>query len=295
MRILSWNVAGLRAMLKKENLQQLLAKDDFDIVCLQETKAEEQQVKLPPDIEAKYPFRFWNSTLGTTQRKGLSGTTIWSKTRPINRIAPPQIDEEGRITTLQFEDFIIVCVYTPNSQNIESPRFEFRTQEWDKAFRKYITTLKDIKPTIIAGDLNVAHQDIDIYNAIRNKNKAPGFYDDERSQFQEHLDSGFIDVFRHLHPKQPGAFTYWNQLRPANRQNNVGWRIDYFLSGGYPHTPKQTASGITGDSDINGCGGLGGLPLLECGILSEVYGSDHCPLYLEVGETVASLTPTTPI
>ena len=117
--------------------------EDYDIVCLQETKAEEDQVKLPPNIEEKYPFRFWNSTLGTTQRKGLSGTTIWSKTRPINRINHPPIDEEGRITTLQFEDFIICCVYTPNSQSIESPRFKFRTQEWDKQFRNYIIALKD--------------------------------------------------------------------------------------------------------------------------------------------------------
>ena len=257
MKILSWNVAGLRAMLKKGNLQDLLSKEDFDIVCLQETKAEEQQVKLPSDIESKYPFRFWNSTLGTTQRKGLSGTTIWSKTRPINRINHPEIDEEGRITTLQFEDFIIVCVYTPNSQSIESPRFEFRTQKWDKEFRKYISALKEIKPTIVTGDLNVALKDIDIYNPIRNKNKAAGFYDDERTEFQKHLDSGFIDVFRYLHPKQQGAFTYWNQLRPANRQNNVGWRIDYFLYGGYSNISK-----------------------LECEMLPDVYGSDHCPLYL---------------
>lgn len=267
MKILSWNVAGIRAVLRKGNLEQLLMEEEYDIVCLQETKAEEHQVKLPPNIAEKYPFRFWNSTLGTTQRKGLSGTTIWSKTKPINRINHPDIDEEGRITTLQFNNFIICCVYTPNSQNIESPRFEFRTQVWDQEFRKYITTLKDIKPTIIAGDLNVAHLDIDIYNAKNNKNKAAGFYDDERTQFQEHLDSGFIDVFRHFHPTKQGAYTYWNQLRKANRENNVGWRIDYFLCGGYSRFAYHHT------------------PLLECGILPDVYGSDHCPIYLEVGET----------
>ena len=262
MRILSWNVAGLRAMLKKGHLEQLLTSEeqDYDIVCLQETKAEESQVKLPSNIEQKYPYRFWNSTLGTTQRKGLSGTTIWSKTRPINRIQHPKIDEEGRITTLEYTDFIICCVYTPNSQSIDSPRFEFRTQKWDEEFRKYIIALKKIKPTIITGDFNVALKDIDINNVPRNKNKAPGFFDDERTQFQKHLDSGFIDVFRHFHPTQQGAYTYWNQLRKANRENNVGWRIDYFLSGGDPHTP-----------------------LKECGMLPDVYGSDHCPIYLDIG------------
>jgi len=281
MRILSWNVAGLRAMLKKEHLQNLLAKEDFDIICLQETKAEEQQVILPPEIIEKYPFRFWNSTLGTTQRKGLSGTAIWSKIKPITRIHHPEIDEEGRITTLEFENFIIVCVYTPNSQSLESPRFKFRTQIWDQEFRNYITTLKTIKTTIITGDLNVAHQDIDIYNAKRTKNKVAGFLDDERSQFQQHLDSGFIDVFRHLHPTQQDAFTYWNQIRPANRVNNVGWRIDYFLIGEgapatlLPHIKEPTASGIATN--------------VKCGMLTDVYGSDHCPLYLEIDNSMDDL------
>jgi exodeoxyribonuclease III len=269
MRILSWNVAGLRAMLKKKNLQELLTKYDYDIVCLQETKAEESQVELPPEIIEKYPFRFWNSTLGTTQRKGLSGTTIWSKTSPINRIKHPSIDEEGRITTVQFDDFIIVCVYTPNSQSLESPRYKFRTNEWDNIFRKYITTLKNIKPTIIAGDLNVAHQDIDIYNPKRCKNKVPGFFDNERTEFQKHIDAGFIDVFRHLYPTQKGAYTYWNQIRPANRQNNIGWRIDYFLIGGDPLTPPTT------------------LNLTECNLLTDIHGSDHCPLSLDI-----DITPT---
>ena len=277
MHIVSWNVAGLRAMLKKGNLQELLETRDFDIVCLQETKAEEHQVKLPDEITTKYPYRFWNSTRGTTQRKGLSGTTIWSKNKPLKQIPPPEIDEEGRITTLEYDNFIICCVYTPNSQKIETPRFEFRTKKWDQEFRKYIIALKNIKPTIVTGDFNVAHLDIDINNVKRNKNKAPGFYDDERTQFQEHLDSGFIDVFRHFHPTQEGAYTYWNQLRPANRENNVGWRIDYFLSGGessrcaYPQTPELTASGATAS------------PIKDCGMLPDVYGSDHCPLYLELG------------
>jgi len=257
MRILSWNVAGLRAMLKKGNLEELLKNSDYDIVCLQETKAEEEQVILAPEIMEKYPFRFWSSTEGTTQRKGLSGTAIWSKTCPINRIDHPSIDEEGRITTLQFDEFIICCVYTPNSQSLESHRFKYRTEEWDKVFREYIAALKNIKPTIIAGDLNVAHKNIDIYNPTRCKNKVPGFFDEERNEFQKHLDTGFVDAFRYLHPNKEHSFSYWNQIRPVNRQNNVGWRIDYFLCGGNP--------------------------IIEsCDILTQIYGSDHCPLSLEI-------------
>ena len=261
MRILSWNVAGLRALLKKGNLQELLKKENYDIVCLQETKAEESQVILPEEIASEYPYRFWHSTQGTTQRKGLSGTTIWSKIKPDYRINPPDIDQEGRITALQFENFIIVCVYTPNSQSLDSPRFKFRTQEWDLVFRDYINALKKIKPTIITGDLNVAHRDIDIHDPKKNKNKSAGFLDDEREQFQQHLDTGFVDVFRQFYPDKIGAYTYWSQLNPKTRQNNKGWRIDYFLSGGNPN-PKHKNK------------------IKDCGILPEVCGSDHCPIYL---------------
>ena len=268
MKILSWNVAGLRAMLKKEHLENLLKIYDFDIVCLQETKAEESQVKLPEEITEKYPYRYWNSTRGTTQRKGLSGTTIWSKIKPLNRIPGPEIDEEGRIVSLEFEKFIIVCVYTPNSQNLESPRFKFRTEQWDQEFRNYINYLKSSpinetnKSVIITGDLNVAHLDIDIHNPKVNKNKSAGFLDDERLQFQQHLNSGFIDIFRQFYPDKTGAYTYWSQLNPKTRQNNKGWRIDYFL-----------IRGDSLDSQIK---------LKDCNMLPEIYGSDHCPLYLEL-------------
>ena len=278
MRILSWNVAGLRALLKKGNLQDLLKKENYDIVCLQETKAEEHQVNLPEEITEKYPYRYWHSTQGTTQRKGLSGTTIWSKIKPKYRINPPEIDEEGRITTLEFDNFIIVCVYTPNSQSLNSPRFEFRTKEWDQVFRNYINALKKITLTIIAGDLNVAHRDMDIHDPKKNRNKSAGFLDNERLQFQEHLNAGFIDVFRHLHPDQTDAYTYWSQLNPKTRQNNKGWRIDYFLSGGNPKTPDMLKECGVGETlkppDI----------LKECNMLPDVYGSDHCPIYLVVGE-----------
>jgi len=263
MKIISWNVAGIRAMLKKGNLQTLLNNNDFDIVCLQETKAEEDQVKLPDEIIKKYPYRFWHSTQGTTQRKGLSGTTIWSKIKPINRIASLKIDDEGRVTTLEFDKFIIVCVYTPNSQKLESPRFQFRTQQWDPEFRNYINSLENNakKPVIITGDLNVAHLDIDIHNPKVNKNKSAGFFDAEREQFQQHLNYGFIDIFRKIYPDKTGAYTYWSQLNPKTRQNNKGWRIDYFLIKGL----NLLDSKIT----IN-----------DCNMLPEIYGSDHCPLYL---------------
>ena len=283
MKILSWNVAGIRAMLKKENLQNLLKTQDFDIVCLQETKAEEEQVKLPEEITAKYPYRFWHSSQGTTQRKGLSGTTIWSRIKPINRINPPEIDEEGRITALEFDNFIVVCVYTPNSQNLESPRFQFRTKQWDPIFRNYINTLKNEsnKTVIVTGDLNVAYLDIDIHDPKRNKNKSAGFLDLEREQFQEHLKSGFIDVFRHFYPNQLGAYTYWSQLNPKTRQNNKGWRIDYFLCGGNPQTPLKVDP-IKGDQ-IDKIKGDPLATLKDCGMLPEIYGSDHCPLYLVMG------------
>ena len=256
MKIISWNVAGLRAMIKKGHLQNMLNTHDPDVVCLQETKAEEHQVILPEEITSKYPYRFWESTQGTTQRKGLSGTTIWSKTKPERQYNPPKTDEEGRITTIEFEDYIVMCVYTPNSQGLGTPRLEFRTNIWHENFKKYIAALKILKPTIICGDLNVAHEEIDIHNPKHHKNSA-GFLDIERKQFQEYLDIGYIDVFRQLNPNIANQYTYWNILNPKNRENNSGWRIDYFL--------------VSEDVNFN-----------NCVLLTDVYGSDHCPVYLKV-------------
>ena len=255
MKIVSWNVAGLRAMIKKGNLLEMLNDQDPDVVCLQETKAEEHQVLLPEGIADKYPYRFWQSTQGTTQRKGLSGTTIWSKEKPERQYNPPQTDEEGRITTIEFKKYIIVCVYTPNSQGLDTPRLGFRTTVWHENFKEYIAALKVLKPTIICGDLNVAHEEIDIHNP-KNHRKCAGFLDIERKQFQEYLDIGYIDAFRHLNPDVPKQYTYWNILNPKIRENNSGWRIDYFL--------------VSEDVDFN-----------SCVLLTNVYGSDHCPVYLE--------------
>ena len=259
MKIVSWNVAGIRANLKKNCLQSFLERTDFDVVCLQETKATEDQVKIPNEIAEKYPFRFWESTQGITQRKGLSGTCIWSKVAPISRIKPPEIDLEGRVTALEFESCIIVCVYTPNSQSADSPRFKFRTEEWDDVFREYIKILDTIKPTIICGDFNVAHLDIDIYNPKKYKNAVAGFFDEERRQFTKHLGSGFVDAFRYLYPTEEKKYTYWNQVRKTCREKNIGWRLDYFL------VPKSIEKQIK-----------------ECSLLVEEMGSDHCPIVLEI-------------
>ncbi len=252
MKIISWNVAGLRAMLKRENLLYILEKEKPDIICLQETKAEESQVKLPEWIIKEYPYRFWESTKGTTQRKGLSGTTIWSKVKPLLQYNPPETDEEGRITTLEFENFNLICVYTPNSQKQNSERLNFRTTTWHNGFKAYIYAVKHLKPTIICGDFNVAHQNIDIHKPEKHKKQA-GFLDIERSQFQEYLDLGFVDIFRIKNPTLEKKYTYWNQLNPKNRTMNSGWRIDYFI--------------CTEDINVN-----------ECDILDNIYGSDHCPI-----------------
>ena len=256
MRIISWNVAGLRAILKRGNLQDLIQKESPDIICLQETKAEESQVELPESIKTQYPYRFWESTKGTTQRKGLSGTAIWSKIKPIRQYNPPEIDEEGRITTIEFRDFIIMTVYTPNSQGLDSHRLTFRTTQWHNGFKEYINALIQLKPTIICGDLNVAHNDIDIHHPEKHRKHA-GFLDIERTQFQEYLDIGYIDQFRKFNPTLEKRYTYWNQMNPQIRINNSGWRIDYFLC----------------SEDVS---------VKNCDNWDKVYGSDHCPVYLEV-------------
>jgi len=259
MKILCWNVAGLRAMLKKEHLQKLIEDNnyEYDHICLQETKAEEIQVLLPDNIIKEYPYRYWNSSQGITQRKGLSGTTIWSKEKPLHVIPSLNIDQEGRIVTLEYNNYIIVCVYTPNSQTIDSPRYIFRTSEWDIAFKYYISNLNKIKPTIICGDLNVAFLDIDIHNPKKHKNKSAGFYDIERANFKLYLDANFIDTYRCVYPQLTNKYTYWNQLRKTNREKNIGWRIDYIL------ISNKLAKNIE-----------------DCNILHDIYGSDHCPITL---------------
>jgi len=257
MKILCWNVAGIRATLRKGALKFLEA-GNYDLVCFQETKAEEHQVNLPSALTKQFPWRVWRSTQGTTQRRGLSGTSIWSKQKPIANLDPPSIDEEGRVTALEFADFILVTVYTPNSQAPNSERCLFRTGLWDLHFREYIQRLNAVKPTILCGDFNVAHQDIDLHDPVKYRNRCAGFLDEERDQFQAHLDCGYIDAFRSL-SSAPKKYTFWDQKLPYLRRTNRGWRIDYFL------VPEALRENIT-----------------ACDMLTLQMGSDHCPIFLEI-------------
>ena len=272
MKILSWNVAGLRARLKiKDNytssLEQALFSQinkngegyqHFDIICLQETKCTPNQVKLPSEIDIRYPYRFWNSNPGTTQRTGFSGTAIWSNIKPIKQMDTPEFDTEGRITCIEFEDFYLLTVYTPNSQDATSERCNFRINIWDPKFREYIINLNKIKNTIICGDFNVAHKEIDIYNPIKYKNAVAGFLDSERDQFTKHLESGFTDILR-LKNKEANLYTYWNQRAPQMRKTNRGWRIDYFIINNKFCEKIKNAN-----------------------IHPEIMGSDHCPISIEL-------------
>lgn len=254
MKILSWNVAGLRARLKQNYLQFLLT-ENIEIICFQETKATPDQVNIPLELDNLYPFKFWNSNMGLTQKKGLSGTAIWSKIKPIQEISPPEFDQEGRITCIEFEEYYLLTVYTPNSQDINSERFKFRINDWDINFLNYINHLKSNKNIIICGDLNVCHQDIDIYNPIKYKNNIPSFYDDERNNFTKIIQNNFTDSLRHFHNDTPNLYTYWNQRIPSMRLNNMGYRLDYFLIN------KEFINFIK-QSDIH----------------PDIVGSDHCPV-----------------
>lgn len=261
MKIISWNVAGIRAIIKKPEFINLLNNDNKDlpdIICLQETKAEETQVILNDEIKNLYNYRYWNSTKGTTQRKGLSGTCIWCQSPPIKRLDTPEFDEEGRILSLEFDNFILVNVYVPNSQKYESDRYFFR-ENWNKKFIEYLILLRKNKELIVCGDMNVAHNDIDISNPEKKKNKMAGFYDTERNDFTSLLEKvNLVDIFRNLYPLERKS-TYWSNFLKAIRSNENGWRIDYFLI-------SDNMLSIVKDYKI----------------LMDTYGSDHCPVLIEI-------------
>lgn len=264
MKIHSWNVAGLRASLRKGSLDYL--KDQgVDVLCIQETKAEESDVKIPDWLTAMFPHRYWNSTLGTTQRKGFSGTAIWSREEPLSRVPTPEFDEEGRTVSLEFKKFILVTVYTPNSQSPKSDRLVYRTEHWQDNFEAFIQNLEQVKPVIVCGDFNVAHQDIDVHKPDEVRNVSAGFLDIEREQFQRMLDSGYEDCFRRFN-KEAKQYTYWDQRIPAFRKRNLGWRIDYFLAS------RRARKYVR-----------------ACRILPDVMGSDHCPVELVVDYKPAKL------
>lgn len=249
MKLISWNVNGIRAVLKK-NFSEFVTTHQPDVLCLQETKARAEQVELPLDL-AGYKT-YWYSA----EKAGYSSTAIFTKTEPLsisNGIGQAEFDTEGRVITAEFEDFYIVTVYTPNAQN-ELARIEFR-MAWDVAFLNYVKELEKKKPVIFCGDLNVAHQEIDLARPKPNVGK-PGFSHEERAGFEKILEAGFVDTFRHFHPDTTDAYSWWS-YRAGARGKNVGWRIDYF------------------------CASSSLLPRLKsASILSDVLGSDHCPVEL---------------
>lgn len=249
MKLISWNVNGLRAAINK-GFMDFFKQIDADVFCIQETKMQEGQAELI--LEGYY--QYWNSAI----KKGYSGTAIFTKIKPISvsyGIGIEKHDQEGRIITLEFEEFYMVNCYTPNSKR-ELERLEYR-MEWEDEIRKYLLTLNNKKPVIYCGDLNVAHEEIDLKNPKTNHHNA-GFTDEERSKMTELLNSGFTDTFRYLYPEKENAYTWWSYMMKA-REKNVGWRIDYFI---VSNSIKEK--------------------IKEAKIHSEIMGSDHCPVELEI-------------
>lgn len=249
MRFISWNVNGLRACLKK-GFVEFLESIDADIFCVQETKLQEGQVEL----ELRGYEQYWCHAL----KKGYSGTAVFTKKTPLSVACNIGIEEhggEGRVLTLEFEDYYLVCAYSPNSQD-ELKRLNYR-MEWEDAFRAYLTRLDNDKPVIICGDLNVAHQEIDLKNPKTNRGSA-GFSDEEREKFSTLLEAGFTDSFRYTHPDVTDAYTWWS-FRANARERNVGWRIDYFLCSDRLRDKIEKAF-----------------------ICPEIQGSDHCPVGLDI-------------
>ena len=249
MRLISWNVNGLRACVGKGFLD-FFNEIRADAVCLQETKMQPDQLTL----ELEGYQQYWNSAV----KKGYSGTAVFTKMPPLsvkNGMDISEHDNEGRVITCEFEKFYLVTVYTPNAQS-ELARLDYR-MTWDDAFREFLLELDAKKPVIVCGDMNVAHKEIDLKNPGPNRGSA-GFTDEEREKFTKLLDAGFTDTLRHLHPDLTGAYSWWSYRFKA-RQNNAGWRIDYFLVSDRIKNKIVTAS-----------------------ILPEVMGSDHCPVMLEM-------------
>jgi len=247
MKLISWNVNGLRACLTKGFLD-FFEKEQADIFCIQETKMQEGQAEVNLDGYKQY----WNSA----EKKGYSGTAIFTKKEPISvhyDIDSEPHSHEGRAITLEFEDFYIVNSYTPNAQQ-ELARLDFR-MSWEDAMRAYLSALNQKKPVILCGDLNVAHQEIDLKNPKTN-HKNPGFSDEERGKMTELLEAGFVDSFRYLYPDLEDAYTWWS-YRFRAREKNIGWRIDYFITS---DALKENIENAV--------------------IYSDVLGSDHCPVGL---------------
>ncbi|HLS29830.1 MAG TPA: exodeoxyribonuclease III [Flavobacteriaceae bacterium] len=252
MKIVSWNVNGIRAITKKDFFEDI-REIDPDILCLQETKAQDEQVEKALAEMTGY-HQYYNSA----ERKGYSGVAFLSKIKPIsvvNDMGVEEHDNEGRVQCAEFEDFYLVNVYVPNS-GAKLVRLDYR-EKWDEDFRNYLKKLNEIKPVVLAGDLNVAHQAIDLKNDKANYNKSAGYTQTEIDGMDSLLDSGFVDSYRHFHPDTV-AYTYWS-YRFKSRERNTGWRLDYFL---------------VSDALID--------KVNKVEILSDYYGSDHCPIKLDL-------------
>ena len=253
MKLVSWNVNGLRAVMNK-GFEKFFKEVDADIFCIQETKMQEDQI----DENLKGIFKEYNSYWNSAEKKGYSGTAIFTKLRPnaaTYGIGIEEHDKEGRVITLEFDNFFMVNCYTPNSKR-ELERLDYR-MIWEDEFRKYLLKLNEIKPVIVCGDLNVAHEEIDLKNPKANRRNA-GFTDEERNKMTEILNAGFVDTFRYLYPDKTDMYTWWSYMFKA-REKNAGWRIDYFI------VSKSIENKIK-----------------ESYIYSDIMGSDHCPVGLDI-------------
>ena len=253
MKLISWNVNGLRAVVTK-GFEDFFKTIDADIFCIQETKMQTEQIDINMQMLFKNYHSYWNSAV----KKGYSGTAVFSKVEPLNvsyGIGIEEHDSEGRVITLEFNDFYLVNCYTPNSKR-ELERLDYR-MVWEDEFRNYLLKLDKIKPVILCGDLNVAHEEIDLKNPKTNHRNA-GFTDEERDKMTKLLNSGFTDSFRYLYPDKENCYSWWSYMANA-RQKDIGWRIDYFI------VSKSIEKRIK-----------------ESTIYKEVMGSDHCPVGLEI-------------
>ena len=247
MKLISWNVNGLRAVMGKDFMGSMAALD-ADVICLQETKLQQGQI----DLSLPGYHQYWNYA----EKKGYSGTAVFTREKPLSvryGIGIPEHDTEGRVITLEYADFFLLTVYTPNAQR-ELTRLDYRMQ-WEDAFRAYVLELEEMKPVILCGDLNVAHRPIDLKNPKTNVNNA-GFTPQEREKLTALLDAGYIDTFRHFHPDKEGAYSWWSYMFHA-REKNAGWRIDYFIASRKLESNLESAC-----------------------IHPEIMGSDHCPVEL---------------
>ncbi len=247
MKLISWNVNGLRACMGK-GFQDFFREADADIFCIQESKLQEGQIAM----ELEGYCQYWNYAM----KKGYSGTAIFTKKKPLGEfygIGMQEHDQEGRVITLEYEDFYMVTVYTPNSQE-GLARLSYR-MKWEEDFLAYLKGLENTKPVIVCGDMNVAHREIDLKNPKSNRKNA-GFTDEEREKFSQLLECGFIDTFRHFYPELEGAYSWWSYRFKA-REKNAGWRIDYFL----------VSAALEGR-------------LEDAVIYKDIFGSDHCPVGL---------------